>query len=64
MKIPLNTQTTYIQCVIETYINMLFVAEYQCWFFVFSFIWQNGSPVKGVFFFAQKIGTFLCHMQV
>jgi len=28
---------------------MLFVAEYQCLFFIFSFIWQKGSPVKGAF---------------
>jgi hypothetical protein len=42
---------------------MLFVAEYQYWFFVLSFIWQKGSPVKGVFCI-KKVGTFLCHMQV
>jgi hypothetical protein len=30
MKIPFNTQTTYIQYIMETYLNMLFVAEYQC----------------------------------
>jgi len=55
MKIPINTQTTYIQCITETYINLLFVAEYhQYWFFVFSFIWQKGSPVKGAFFALKK----------